>query len=953
MIFATILYICVSLGINFTVKYIFERVILLMQSSNKLFPKTKFELEFNQGSAYSAEERDAILGVFAANAPSCGSEVLLFEKEFAEFNNTSYAIATGNASQGLEIACKAALLFSSKVNGEIIVPAISWIASASAAALAGGRVVFADVLSPTICVNPLAVKNLVSLQTSAVVIVHLYGRPVDGLEELTAWLHERGILVIEDCAHAVGAIDSLGKKCGQIGDIGVFSFHQQKNMVTLGEGGMCVTSNPTLRELMVGYRSMCAMSYDPKGKYLALDSTAHPMGIRYWLMDFADHGHNYRMTDMQASVGRTQLRKVLAWNSRRRDIANSLYHGLRDVHPGLIVADVHHASPHFVHSWHIYHVLVTDAFPVPKDQFMWTLWEEFGIKTWNHYSPMHLATSFRSRGQGKVGDCPVAESLFEQYVSLPIHPRLTDEAVAYMIDAIRQIASRPYVRRVESNPLLNALLALSDCKDQKRNTEVVADPIVVDQLNVFRPMIQQAIEDGLFSALIDIFISRAPGRLDLMGGNDDYTGGLVFECTIAESTLVSAQVIANSQSIVVRNRQMAGDDISVPVSLLQEEGMTPLALASFLQRTFPSCRWPLYVIGVLFWLQMRFPLNMFTEGRGLAILVWGSVPLNRGVSSSASVEVSVMKAAAHAFGIALSGEVLATACQWVENQVCSSACGLMDQMAVTLGSPLMAMRCQPSLIVPAPPLPSDLIVFALDSGVSHEISGIEYEAARAAAFMGYKIICQMEGLSVVEDTSGEITRFVDSKYNGYLARMSPSVFARQFEKHLPETIIGAAFIAQYGTHVDPATSILPEHIYHIRANTKYAVLENNRVETFVSLVEGCQSMDSERRRDVYVQLGELMYLSHDSYTECGLGSTATSCIVELVQALGPESGLFGAKITGGGAGGTVAVLGLRSAQEVFQTCVVEAYAARRGLDKLPYVFVGSSPGADEFGICTY
>lgn len=103
-----------------------------------------------------------------------------------------------------------------------------------------------------------------------------------------------------------------------------------------------------------------------------------------------------------------------------------------------------------------------------------------------------------------------------------------------------------------------------------------------------------------------------------------------------------------------------------------------------------------------------------------------------------------MKASAKAFGIELSGELLATACQWAENSVCSSACGLMDQMAVTLGTPFMTMRCQPAIIFPSPPLPSELAVYAIDSGVSHEVSGIEYEAARAAAFMGYKIICSIE-----------------------------------------------------------------------------------------------------------------------------------------------------------------------------------------------------------------
>ena len=159
-------------------------------------------------------------------------------------------------------------------------------------------------------------------------------------------------------------------------------------------------------------------------------------------------------------------------------------------------------------------------------------------------------------------------------------------------------------------------------------------------------------------------------------------------------------------------------------------------------------------------------------------------------------------------------------------------------MTVTLGSPFMCMRCQPAQIVPAPPLPCDLTVFAMDSGVSHEVSGIEYEAARAAAFMGYKIICDLQGLAVVKDTSGEITRFTDPLYNGYLANMTPSSFSRRFERTLHEQMTGRQFTERYGPHVDPATQVLPDHVYNVRANTKYAVLENNRVTLFYNLIKG-------------------------------------------------------------------------------------------------------------------
>ena len=446
-------------------------------------------------------------------------------------------------------------------------------------------------------------------------------------------------------------------------------------------------------------------------------------------------------------------------------------------------------------------------------------------------------------------------------------------------------------------------------------------------------------------------VSRAPGRLDLMGGNDDYTGGLVFECTISEATFAAAQVRAaatgaSSPSIVIRNRQLCADDIVVPVSALTADN--PAGMVDYLKSAFPASRWQLYVVGVLFWLNMRYPDAMFSANRGLSIVVWSQVPLNRGVSSSASV---VMKAAAHAFGVSLSGEKLATACQWVENEVCGSACGLMDQMAVTLGEPFLAMHCQPAIICAAPPLPTDLTIFGLDSGVSHEVSGIEYEAARAAAFMGYKIICAIESLQVVEDRSGEIARFTDPKYDGYLANMSPSVFARRFEGSLPATMTGREFLEKYGPHVDPATTLLPDYSYGVRANTKYAVLENNRVTLFSQLLKGCSA--SLPSTEIYAQLGELMYQSHDAYTECGLGSTATSLIVDLVRELGPASGLFGAKITGGGAGGTVAVLGLSSAADMFKRHVVDAYAELRSPAEPPYVFVGSSPGADAFGIVDF
>jgi len=217
----------------------------------------------------------------------------------------------------------------------------------------------------------------------------------------------------------------------------------------------------------------------------------------------------------------------------------------------------------------------------------------------------------------------------------------------------------------------------------------------------------------------------------------------------------------------------------------------------------------------------------------------------------------------------------------------------------------------------------------------------------------------MDGLAIRPVQGEEVPRFTDDKYNGFLANLSPSEFRQRFEMALPEKITGKEFTDLYGDHVDPATPVIPGHVYSIRANTRYAVLENNRVTLFYHLLNGCptrgglgESSSSASNIALYKQLGELMYQSHHAYIECGLGSTATSAIVDLVCAMGPESGLFGAKITGGGAGGTVAILGLRSAKDAFYRGVVEPYALARGLSEAPYVFAGSSLGADAFGIKT-
>ena len=393
-------------------------------------PKAVDELEFGHGSLYGKEEEEALLEVLRAGAPSCGPRVKQFEEDFAGYCGTTYGLAVTSGTTGLQLAMIAAGV---GPGDEVITTSLSWISTANAAVALGAKVVFADVDRCTLNLDPASVAAKITPRTKVILPVHLYGQCCD-MDALNALARPRGILVVEDAAHAAGA-EYKGRKAGSLGDIAVFSFHQQKNMVTLGEGGMITTSSRTLYERMLSHRSLCCRTYDPKGKYLPLDESVHPMGKKYWYLDFDEIGFNYRMTDAQAAVGIVQLRKLESFNARRIEIANEYTRGLEGI-TGLQLPCV---SPQSKHVFHVYAILIQPEFSRNKEDFMWELYTEKKIKAWSHYMPIHLTTAYRALGH-QPGECPVAEELFGKYVSLPIHPRMKQASIEYVIRSVRELA---------------------------------------------------------------------------------------------------------------------------------------------------------------------------------------------------------------------------------------------------------------------------------------------------------------------------------------------------------------------------------------------------------------------------------------------------------------------------------------------------------------------------------
>jgi L-arabinokinase len=203
--------------------------------------------------------------------------------------------------------------------------------------------------------------------------------------------------------------------------------------------------------------------------------------------------------------------------------------------------------------------------------------------------------------------------------------------------------------------------------------------------------------------------------------------------------------------------------------------------------------------------------------------------------------------------------------------------------------------------------------------------------------MGYRIVAECEGFSVVRSASGMTVD--DPRYGGYLANVPEAILRRHLEA-LPERLGGGEFLARYRGTTDPVTRVDPGAAYPVRAAAFHPVLEHERVRAFAKTLP--QGSDEEALR----LLGGLMQASHASYSNCGLGSDGTDLIVELVLAAAPEEGLYGAKITGGGSGGTVAVLATAGAERAVER-VAREYARRSGRETS--VFSGSSPGAVAFG----
>ncbi len=438
----------------------------------------------------------------------------------------------------------------------------------------------------------------------------------------------------------------------------------------------------------------------------------------------------------------------------------------------------------------------------------------------------------------------------------------------------------------------------------------------------------------------DIFVTRAPGRLDVMGGIADYSGSLVLEMPIAEATFAAIQK-NSGKNIEIVSIDHDGDRFFTFQMTLADlvRDAQPLDLAS--ARDFFAKRngdgWAGYVAGAFFVLAkelgVRFDL-------GARIVVASHVPIGKGVSSSAALEVAAMQAVCIAYEIDVAPRELALLCQLVENRIVGAACGVMDQITSHCGEAgkLTSIVCQPAEIQGWLEVPDEVEFWGIDSGVRHAVSGSDYSSVRTGAFMGYRIIADLAGLQVRNAGDG-LVKVEDQRWNGYLANVSTDEYEREFRHAIPETMNGREFLSKYGGITDMVTSVDPHKTYAIQAPAEHAIYENWRVHRFAEL------MTASPDDSLLAKAGELMFGSHESYKACGLTESRTDRIVDLVRKKRGD-GLFGARITGGGSGGTVVVLAHRGSRKTILE-VVDRLTDETG--EKPRLFCGSSPGCSLFG----
>jgi dTDP-4-amino-4,6-dideoxygalactose transaminase len=368
------------------------------------------------------EECAEVIKTLSSGWITTGPRAQRFEESFKEYIGVRNAVAVNSCTAGLHLSLAALDI---QAGDEVITSPFTFCATAHAIVHLDATPIFADIEIDTRNIDPARVREKLSARTKAILLVHYGGHPCE-MDDVRDLAREHNLKVIEDAAHAVAA-EYRDRKVGSLGDIASFSFYATKNMTT-GEGGMVTTDDDQLAE-KVRLLSLHGISRDAWRRYERGGS---------WYYEVLYPGFKYNMSDIQAALGLQQLAKLGRFQRIRENLVEKYNEALADV-PEI---EIPSAREHVRHAWHLYTVLIRlEKLTIDRAQFIEQLHGE-NIGTSVHFIPLHLQPYYRETFGLKQGDFPKAEYVYDRIISLPLYPKMTEEDVADVVNAVKNVVQR-------------------------------------------------------------------------------------------------------------------------------------------------------------------------------------------------------------------------------------------------------------------------------------------------------------------------------------------------------------------------------------------------------------------------------------------------------------------------------------------------------------------------------
>jgi dTDP-4-amino-4,6-dideoxygalactose transaminase len=362
------------------------------------------------------DDIDAVTDTLSRGWLTTGPKVREFEQRFGEAAGVRHAVALNSCTAALHLGM---IALGVGEGDEVVMPSLSFVAAANCAVQIGAKPVFCDVDPDTLCLSVATIERVTTPRTKVILTMHYAGRPASA-GPIVAWAKTKGIKVFEDAALAIGMLDA-GEWSGTRADAAAYSFYATKN-VTSAEGGMFLTNDDALME-RVRQLSLHGMDRDAWKRYTSAGS---------WRYDILEHGYKDNLPDLAAALGISQLKKLDAMQRRRDEIARAYTEALTSI-PGVTVGGIGNMGPKDRHSWCMFPIQIDErAAGISRDRLIDEL-KALNIGTSVHYIPSHHFTAHRS----SAVELPVTDEVWQQLVSLPLYPGMTDADVADVVDALR------------------------------------------------------------------------------------------------------------------------------------------------------------------------------------------------------------------------------------------------------------------------------------------------------------------------------------------------------------------------------------------------------------------------------------------------------------------------------------------------------------------------------------